>query len=241
MKTSASINDAPVKVNVIRLSYSLNNVDDVEKCQGVVLSGGEDVDPRRYKRPDLLDRLELADIDEKRDRFEWEVIALALTLKLPMLGICRGMQLFNVYQGGTLIFDIPTVTNINGHAKVQGIDQRHDIHVVENTLLNQITGCVKGAVNSSHHQCVETLGKNLLVAARAEEPIVEAMQYQNVDEYPFYLGVQWHPERMVDQSSPFSYNIRQAFLDYIIEHDKSAIEMHSLKDNGMAENLMINE
>ncbi|CAM4872612.1 unnamed protein product [Rotaria socialis] len=190
MKTSASINDAPVKVNVIRLSYSLNNVDDVEKCQGVVLSGGEDVDPRRYKRPDLLDRLELADIDEKRDRFEWEVIALALTLKLPMLGICRGMQLFNVYQGGTLIFDIPTVTNINGHAKVQGIDQRHDIHVVENTLLNQITGCVKGAVNSSHHQCVETLGKNLLVAARAEEPIVEAMQYQNVDEYPFYLGVQ---------------------------------------------------
>ncbi|CAF4650105.1 unnamed protein product, partial [Rotaria socialis] len=210
MKTSASINgitvgvtdcarytnyerwflDAPVKVNVIRLSYSLNNVDDVEKCQGVVLSGGEDVDPRRYKRPDLLDRLELADIDEKRDQFEWEVIALALTLKLPMLGICRGMQLFNVYQGGTLIFDIPTVTNINGHAKVQGIDQRHDIHVVENTFLNQITGCVKGAVNSSHHQCVETLGKNLLVAARAEEPIVEAMQYQNVDEYPFYLGVQ---------------------------------------------------
>ncbi|CAF4194203.1 unnamed protein product, partial [Rotaria magnacalcarata] len=223
--------DAPVKVNVIRLSYRLNNVDDAEKCQGVVLSGGEDVDPRRYKRPDLFGQLELTDIDEKRDQFEWEVIARALTLKLPMLGICRGMQLFNVYQGGTLIFDIPTVTNINGHAKVQGMDQRHDIHVVENTLLNQITGCLKGAVNSSHHQCVETLGKNLIVTARAEEPIIEAIQYQNVDEYPFYLGVQWHPERMVDQSSPFSYNIRQAFLDYIIEHDTSAIEMASTKDN----------
>ena len=100
------------------------------------------------------------------------------------------MQLFNVYQGGTLIFDIPTVTNINGHAKIQGMDQRHEINVGEKTLLNEITGCIKGAVNSSHHQCVETLGKNLIVAATAEDPIVEAIQWQNAHEYPFYLGVQ---------------------------------------------------
>ncbi|CAF0874981.1 unnamed protein product [Adineta ricciae] len=210
--------DAPTKVDVIRLSYNLNNMDDIDKCEGVVLSGGEDVDPRRYKRPDLLGRLELTDIDEKRDEFEWEIIERALKLKLPILAICRGMQLFNVYHGGTLIFDIPTVTNINGHAKIQGMDQRHEISVGEKTLLNEITGCVKGAVNSSHHQCVETLGTNLLIAARAEEPVVEAIQWRNAHEKPFYLGVQWHPERMVDQNSPFSYNIRQAFLDYIIEH-----------------------
>lgn len=132
--------DAPTKVDIIRLSYNLNNLDDIENCEGIVLSGGEDVDPRRYKRPDLLGRLELTDIDEKRDEFEWEVIERALKLKLPILGICRGsylsfswipiilneffcigMQLFNVYHGGTLIFDIPSVTNINGHAKIQGI------------------------------------------------------------------------------------------------------------------------
>ncbi len=82
--------DAPTKVDIIRLSYNLNNLDDIEKCQGIVLSGGEDVDPRRYKRPDLLGRLELTDIDEKRDEFEWEVIERALKLKLPILGICRG-------------------------------------------------------------------------------------------------------------------------------------------------------
>jgi len=82
--------DAPIKVNVIRLSYNLNNHDDIEKCQGIVLSGGEDVDPRRYKRPDLLGRLEFTDIDEKRDEFEWEVIRRALKLQLPILGICRG-------------------------------------------------------------------------------------------------------------------------------------------------------
>jgi putative glutamine amidotransferase len=112
--------DAPVKINVIRLSYNLNNHDDIEKCHGIVLSGGEDVDPRRYKRGDLLGTLEFTDIDEKRDEFEWEVIERTLKLQLPILGICRGMQLFNVYQGGTLVYDIPTVTNINGHAKIHG-------------------------------------------------------------------------------------------------------------------------
>lgn len=73
---------------------------------------------------------------------------------------------------------------------LQGMDQRHEIVVGEKTLLNRITGCVRGAVNSSHHQCVERLGKNLIVAARAEEPIVEAIQWQNADDHPFYLGVQ---------------------------------------------------
>ncbi|CAF2832061.1 unnamed protein product [Rotaria sp. Silwood2] len=229
--------DAPIKVDVIRLSYHLNNIDDIDKCQGIVLSGGEDVDPRRYRRPDLLGQLEFTDIDEKRDEFEWEIIERALKLQLPILGICRGMQLFNVYQGGTLVFDIPKVTNINGHAKTQGIDQRHEIHVVEKSLLNEITGCVKGAVNSSHHQCVETLGKNLSIAARAEDPIVEAVQWQNTNGYPFYLGVQWHPERMVDQDSPFSYNIRQAFLDYIIEHEKSLTKTHSTEEDDILENI----
>ena len=82
--------DAPVKVDIIRLSYHLNNLDDIEKCQGVVLSGGEDVDPRRYKRPDLVNRLELTDIDLERDEFEWAVVERALKLQLPILGICRG-------------------------------------------------------------------------------------------------------------------------------------------------------
>ncbi len=82
--------DAPEKVNILRLSYHLNNLDDIETCQGIVLSGGEDVDPRRYKRPDLLGRLEFTDIDEKRDEFEWEVITRALKLQLPILSICRG-------------------------------------------------------------------------------------------------------------------------------------------------------
>ncbi|CAF3253719.1 unnamed protein product [Rotaria sp. Silwood2] len=82
--------DAPIKFDAIRLSYHLNNIDDIDKCQEIVLSGREDVDPRRYRRPDLLDHLEFTDIDEKRDEFEWEIIERALKLQLPILGICRG-------------------------------------------------------------------------------------------------------------------------------------------------------
>lgn len=204
--------DAPESIHVIRLSYHLNNISDIEQCHGVVLSGGEDVDPTRYKRADLRDRLELTDIDERRDEFEWAVIDEALKLKLPILGICRGMQLFNIYQGGTLIFDIPEVTKIIGHARFQGMDQRHDIHVVDQSLLNRITGCLRGAVNSSHHQCIDEVAPSLRVSARAEDPIVEAMEWSDCQREPFYLGVQWHPERMVDQQNPFSLNIRQTFI-----------------------------
>ena len=85
--------DAPEQVDIIRLSYRLNNVDDLQRCHGVVLSGGEDVDPRRYKRADLLGRVEFTDINEIRDDFEIQVIQLALKLKLPILGICRGKRL----------------------------------------------------------------------------------------------------------------------------------------------------
>lgn len=82
--------DAPQKADVIRLSYRLNNLNEIENCQGIILSGGEDVDPRRYKRPDLFGRVEFTDIDEKRDDFEMQVITLALQFKLPILSICRG-------------------------------------------------------------------------------------------------------------------------------------------------------
>ena len=85
--------DAPQKVDVIRLSYSSDNLAELDKCQGIVLSGGEDVDPRRYKRPDLVGRVEFTDINEKRDDFEMQVIGLALQLKLPILGICRGCRI----------------------------------------------------------------------------------------------------------------------------------------------------
>lgn len=83
------------------------------------------------------------------------------------------------------------------------MDQRHEISVGEQSLLNEITGCVTGAVNSSHHQCVEKVGENLLVIARAEEPIVEAIQWQNAHERPFFLGVQVSSMKMITRKTLF--------------------------------------
>jgi putative glutamine amidotransferase len=73
---------------------------------------------------------------------------------------------------------------------ILGMNQRHEIFVEENTLLNEITGCVRGVVNSSHHQSIERLGRDLLIIARAEDPIVEAIQWKNAHEKPFFLDVQ---------------------------------------------------
>ena len=70
------------------------------------------------------------------------------------------------------------------------MDQRHDVDVADQSLLSRITGCLKGAVNSSHHQCVDAVGTSLCVSARAEDPIVEAMEYSDSQQKPFYLGVQ---------------------------------------------------
>ena len=82
--------EAPIQVIVIRLSYHLSNLSDIEQCQGIVLSGGEDIHPRRYNRPDLLEYLDSTQINEERDEFEWKVIERTLELDLPILGICRG-------------------------------------------------------------------------------------------------------------------------------------------------------
>lgn len=70
------------------------------------------------------------------------------------------------------------------------MDQRHDIHVVDQSLLHRITDSLKGAVNSSHHQCVDVIGANLRISARAEDPIVEAMEWSDPQREPFYIGVQ---------------------------------------------------
>jgi putative glutamine amidotransferase len=95
-------------VEVIRLSYKDKNFRDIENCDGIVLSGGEDVHPRFYNKPEYLSVLKPDEIKEDRDEFEMNVIKNGLNRKKPILGICRGLQVANVYFGGTLIPDIPS-------------------------------------------------------------------------------------------------------------------------------------
>ena len=110
-------------VEIIKLSYQLDNFNDVEKCNGIILSGGNDVNPRLYNQPDFLVYVNPKDIDEKRDEFEWKIIKYTEENQKPLLGICRGLQLVNVYFGGTLVPDIPAFGKFNHGKFKEGNDR----------------------------------------------------------------------------------------------------------------------
>src|SRR5437870_10919183 len=94
-------------IEVIKLSYHADNFSDIEKCDGIILTGGNDINPRLYNQPEYLAYCNQKEIDEKRDEFEWKVMRYTEEKQLPLLGICRGLQFANVFFGGTLVPDIP--------------------------------------------------------------------------------------------------------------------------------------
>lgn len=212
-------------VIILKLSPEENNLSDLEKCDGIVLSGGEDVHPKYYGHPEWMDKKEELKlyVNEDRDEFELKVIDLAYRKKIPMLGICRGLQIVNVYFKGTLIPDMEE-KNLNQHSKNKGNDQTHTIHIEKNSCLSAIIPPSGGwgAVNSAHHQAANKIGAGLKVSARAEDGTIEAMELKNPKQHPFLLLVQWHPERMNNQAnSSNSYRdaskLKEKFLQKVRE------------------------
>jgi len=184
-----------------RLSSATSPTPDLESCNGLILTGGGDVHPRFYDMPEVLGLTN--SVDESRDEFEFRVIEDALRLSLPVLGICRGSQVFNVARGGTLVPDIER-TGHPSHRKVDGADRTHGVLVEESSQLRVVVGSDSGTINSSHHQAADRPGSGLVVSARSDDGIAEALEWERPDGRPFLLLVQWHPERMRDQESPFS-------------------------------------
>jgi putative glutamine amidotransferase len=132
--------------------------------------------------------------------------------KKPILGICRGLQVINVFKGGTLHLDNGEDKNVI-HKK-ETIDKIHQVKVEKNSFFHSIVKENSGEVNSAHHQSIEKLGADLKAVAYSEDGIIEAIESSNLDD-EFILAVQWHPERMGDLESPFSKNIRKALIDKI--------------------------
>jgi putative glutamine amidotransferase len=203
-----------VQVEAIKLGYSLNNFDDIKKCDGILFTGGEDVHPRFYNNPEYLQLCFADDLDEKRDEFELKVLEFTQKNNMPVLGICRGLQIANVFFGGTLIPDIPTFGKFN-HSKKNGVDTYHTISIDRNSELHKVTGVVTGEVNSAHHQSADRVGKNLVANAFSPDGIIEGLEWQNPTGKPYLNLVQWHPERMNDQSSSFTASIKDEFLNQV--------------------------
>jgi putative glutamine amidotransferase len=169
----------------------------------MVLTGGADVDPARYGKPEAR---ALATTYPGRDEAEWTILTAAFARRLPILAICRGMQLFNVYRGGTLIPDIP---NLATHMLPD--DARHPIAIEAGTSLALLTGSHEGEVTSSHHQAVDQLGRGLSIAARHADGTIEAIEWTSPMRKPWLAAVQWHPERM-GPDEPLAHTLFRGFL-----------------------------
>jgi putative glutamine amidotransferase len=189
----ASIEQSGGRARILEVTESPKKV--VSEIQGLLLTGGGDVDPVFYGQ----DRdPSVQDAEPGRDEFEIDLARRAIEVELPVLAICRGAQVLNVAAGGTLVQDIPSAveTDLPHTIERPKNEIAHDVAVSPGSRLQQVLGpAVSQAhtcrVNSRHHQSVARVGRNLAPSATAPDGVVEAIEAPSAD---FCIGVQWHPE-----------------------------------------------
>jgi putative glutamine amidotransferase len=166
----------------------------LDRLDALLLAGGTDVDPAAYgARP----HPELGNTVPERDRFELALAHRALERELPLLAICRGMQMLNVACGGTLVQHVPEVVGHEEHRHTPGQFADHEVELETGSLVARAAGADRLAVKSHHHQGVDELGESLVASGWADgDGLVEAIEDPG---RRFVLGVLWHPEE--DESS----------------------------------------
>jgi putative glutamine amidotransferase len=188
----------------------------LHRLDGVIVSGGVDVDPASYGAEP---HPETKGCTPERDAFEIALIRRASELDMPVLGICRGMQVLNVAFGGTLIQHLPETFGHEDHRRVPGnFDEAdHDVRLVADSLAATAAGELLHTTKSHHHQGVDDVGEGLVVTGTsAIDELVEAIE---LPERRFVLGVQWHPE--ADERSRVIGALVQAAAQY--RHARAAV------------------
>ena len=186
----------------------------IKLIDGLILTGGDDINPQLFNE-EFLPETQIPDVT--RDNFDILLIKKALEKKIPVLGICRGMQLLNVYFGGSLYQDLKYNEDIK-LKHLQGMKNLdltvHKVILSEGSLLKDIFS-EDIWVNSFHHQGIKRLGDKLKVSAISTDNIIEAIEYTDDDQ--FILGVQWHPEMMYSEGD--NKNMEKLF-GYFIKKTK---------------------
>ena len=168
-------------------------------CDALLLPGGGDLEPWRYGQENRGSH----QTDPERDEREFRLLEEFLQSGKPILGICRGLQVINVFFGGTLIQDLP------GHSAVDGKDRFHEGFTTDCDL-RRLWGGERMIVNSAHHQAIDRVGEGLRVIQRAEDGIIEGIRHESLP----ILALQWHPERLETPAGAavFEWFLRRHFF-----------------------------
>lgn len=180
----------------------------LERVDGLLLTGGDDVDPALFHEPPHPG---IEKVDGRRDRFEIALARAAFDRAIPVFGVCRGIQLLNIAFGGDIYQDLVTQAEAPiGHAqRTIGDGPWHEVKIEPNTRLAAVAGDEPWSVNSYHHQACRRIGKGLVVSAVSADGLVEAIE----GEGPGYLlGVQWHPEISAAAGDDRSRRLFESFV-----------------------------
>ena len=203
-------------IEIVPLAAGNTSLDNIKDLDGIVLSGGVDVQPKYYQS-DVTNYVNAPlSFDEKRDEFEIAVFEISQQHNIPLLAVCRGMQLLNCILGGTLTQDIGPVANAIHRFDIN--DKAHGLNILKGSLLNDISAIERTITNSAHHQAIDKLGNGLQVNCVADDGIIEGVEWLDPSDKSFLLGIQWHPERMYKfhlAASPVSKNIRDKFISEV--------------------------
>lgn len=185
---------------------------------GLVLTGGEDVDPRHYDAPP---HAALGEVHAGRDAFELALVRAARARRLPLLAICRGVQVLNVALGGTLVQDLPS--EWPGAVAHDGTWERsarvHEARVTPGSRMAAALGATTLRINSMHHQALGRVAEGLAAVAHAPDGVIEGVERAGDDWW--VLGVQWHPEELTGTAEPWDRALFSAFAAAVRAHAAS--------------------
>jgi putative glutamine amidotransferase len=211
----------PEAIEIIRLSADDKNFDEIKSCDALILSGGIDIHPSLYGGSGDYQH-QPPSWEKERDLFEKSLFEYALEQSLPVLGVCRGLQLINVCCNGTLKQDLGEQRN-ETHKNEPEQDKLHPVEIEKGTLLYDIAGMQRGEANSAHHQAIDKLGEGLKWNSRADDGTIEGIEWKDNTRKPFMIAVQWHPERMFTNQLPDAFLYRKIRDRFIKEIKKEKI------------------